>query len=85
MPIYRPPQLKRIGRALRKAREAKGITQLSLAQRMGYKGEDAGAQISRIENGLLEPRLGTLLRFAKALGIANITELVAYAKAKKKG
>lgn len=56
-----------IGENIRQARENVGLTQLALAHKIGYKGEDAGAHICRLESGLHEPRVTTLRRIAAAL------------------
>lgn len=56
-----------IGENIRAAREAIGLTQLALAHKIGYQGEDAGAHICRLEAGLHEPRVKTLRRIASAL------------------
>jgi len=56
-----------IGDNIREAREALNLTQLALAHRIGYRGEDAGAHICRLEAGQHEPRVKTLHRLAKAL------------------
>lgn len=61
--------LNHIGENIREAREAVKMTQLQLAHRIGYEGEDAGAHISRLEAGLHEPRIKTLQRLAKALDV----------------
>lgn len=58
-----------LGANIRNAREAKPMTQLALAHAIGWVGPDAGAQISRFENGMKEPRFSTLERIAKALGV----------------
>jgi len=68
-----------IGPNIRDARTAKGITQLALAHKIGYSGDDAGAYISRVEAGQQEPRLGTLAAIAKALGV-SVSDLLAKRK-----
>lgn len=45
------------------------MTQLALAHAIGYKGEDAGAYVSRVEAGNQEPRLPVLARLAQALKV----------------
>ena len=45
-------------------RKSKGITQAALAERSGMTQQ----QIARLENGSVDPRLGTLRRIADALG-----------------
>lgn len=57
------------GTAIRTAREHRGLTQLALAHKIGYSGDDAGAKVSRIETGAQEPRLDVLTRISKALGV----------------
>jgi len=57
-----------IGENIKTLRERKGLTQLALAHLIGYKGEDAGAYICRLEAGQQEPRVKTLQRIALALG-----------------
>ena len=59
-----------LGKAIKQAREALDLTQLALAHKLGYKGSDAGAYVSRVECGLQEPRLASLKRFAKALRVS---------------
>lgn len=68
-----------IAHNIKTAREAKGLTQLALAHKIGYRGDDAGAYICRLEGGTQEPRLATLRRIAHALGV-EVSSLV---KAKK--
>ncbi len=64
-----------IGDNIRKAREALGLTQLNVAHKIGYQGDDAGAYICRLEAGSQEPRISTLHRIATALGV-SIGQLV---------
>jgi len=54
---------------LREARERKGLTQLALAHKIGYRGDQAGAYICRLEAGQQEARLRTLRKIAEALGV----------------
>ncbi len=54
----------RIGEVLRQAREAAGLTQEELAQRVHTK----KTAISRIENHAEDIKISTLKRVAKALG-----------------
>ncbi len=57
---------RRIGVALRKVREAKGLSQLALAK----KAKVSQGYISHLEAGeKKEPGLGVLKRLAKALGV----------------
>lgn len=55
-----------IGERIRKARKAKGISQLCLAMRI-----DASHQsyISQIERGEFTPKLATIKKIAKELGV----------------
>ncbi len=53
------------GAKLRQARERRLITQPELADRSGVM----VATISRIENGLQQPRIPTVRKLAKALGV----------------
>lgn len=50
---------------LREARERQFVTQQELAERTGL----TEATISRIENGLNQPRISTVRRLADALGV----------------
>ncbi len=50
---------------LREVRERKLVTQEELAERSGV----TRANISRLENGLQRPRIGTARRLAAALGV----------------
>lgn len=59
------------GDNLRRLREAAGITQMDLADRC----EMHFTAISRLERGLRDPRLTTLVKLARALGVA-VTDLV---------
>lgn len=58
-----------LGAAIKHAREAGGMTQLALAHLIGYRGDDAGAYISRVESNHQAPRIDTLSRIAEALGV----------------
>jgi transcriptional regulator with XRE-family HTH domain len=55
------------GRRLRALRIAHGMSQDNLADRMGLR----GSAIWRLEHGLREPRLTTILRLARGLGVAS--------------
>lgn len=59
--------LQRFGANVRAARHARGWTQEELAERTGL----APVQVSRIERGRREIRLGTLLRLLHALGCST--------------
>lgn len=66
-PTPKPPLP--IGPNIRKIREMRGLTQLQLAHKAGYTGEDAGALISKIETGNQTPWVETLEKIAAALGV----------------
>jgi transcriptional regulator with XRE-family HTH domain len=57
--------VKSLGRRLRKLREEKGWTQEELADRSGL----TSVQVSRVERGVREIRLTTLLRLIAALEV----------------
>jgi len=59
-----------IGLNIKRARADAGITQLALAHKLGYTGEDAGAYVSRVEAGQQTPRVDTLSRIASALNVS---------------
>lgn len=65
----KPNRMELAHRATRKRLTLSGITQLELAHRIGMTGEDAGADICRIERGQQEPRLSKLIQIAEALGV----------------
>ena len=65
---------KRTGESLRRAREAAGITQAALAERVDMD----PVTISRFENGHTLPSLMKLLAFADALNV-SVTDLLASA------
>jgi len=75
--------MENIGDNIKLVRERKSMTQLALAHAIGYKGDDAGACISRIESGQQEPRFSTLRKIASALGI-EVDFLLRSEKEKKK-
>lgn len=71
----KPPNGK-LGRNMRKARLNKGWSQLALAHKLGYRGANAGAIVSRFERGHnrgMQTRC--LVRFAKVLGV-GVEELM---------
>lgn len=72
---FKPITNNQLGDNIRSAREAKGLSQLALGHLLGWKGDDAGAQVSRYENGLKEPRLSTVVRIVRVLGI-DLTALL---------
>lgn len=59
------PAVKQFGANVREAREAKGWTQEDLAHASGL----ATVQVSRVERGVREIRLTTLLRLVAALNV----------------
>ena len=69
MPVTATPSPGPIGPNIRRCREAKGITQVSLSHAIGHTGDDAASYISRLENNRIEPHLSTLQRIAEALGV----------------
>ena len=50
---------------LRRLRAAKGLSQEELAGRAGLH----ASEVSRLERGVREPRLGTIARLARGLGV----------------
>ena len=54
--------------AIRKALAASGMTQQELGDKMGYPSESARKSVSQLLRGH-DPRVGTVRRFAKAIGI----------------
>lgn len=74
MPSPLPPPKRiypsQLGPNIRKARSKAGLSQLALAHKLGYQGDDAGAFICRIELGQQQPRLDTLTRISKALKVS---------------
>lgn len=74
MPTKAPPPRTRaarrsLGENIRKAREGASMTQLELAHGCGYKGDDAGAHVSRWESDKQQPRLDNLQKMARVLGV----------------
>lgn len=51
---------------LRRARDDAGLSQEELSERSGLH----STEISRLERGVREPRLGTIVRVARGLGVA---------------
>jgi transcriptional regulator with XRE-family HTH domain len=71
----KPPQGK-LGKTMRKARLRKDWSQLDLAHKLGYKGDNAGAIVSRFERGHNKGmQTRCLVRFAKVLGV-GVEELM---------
>ena len=58
------PTVTDIGRALRAARKAAGLSQRALSDRIGL----TQAQISKFENGRADPRLSSLVEVARGVG-----------------
>lgn len=54
-----------IGTKIMMAREARGLSRLDLAQRLGYKASDS---VEAVENGRYNPTVKQLLKYADALG-----------------
>ena len=50
---------------LRRARDEAGLSQEELSERSGLH----STEISRLERGVREPRLGTIVRIARGLGL----------------
>jgi ribosome-binding protein aMBF1 (putative translation factor) len=68
----RPKKVREVGAAIRKVREARGVTQERLASAVGMM----RSNISRIEAAKHRPTLETIERIAKALKV-SIADLVA--------
>jgi transcriptional regulator with XRE-family HTH domain len=51
---------------LRRARDDAGLSQEDLSDRSGLH----ATEISRLERGVREPRLGTIVRIARGLGVS---------------
>jgi transcriptional regulator with XRE-family HTH domain len=60
-----------MGAAIKRLREAKGLSQVVLAQRAKITRE----YVNRLEAGRYDPTVGTLQRIARALGVP-VTELL---------
>jgi transcriptional regulator with XRE-family HTH domain len=56
----------KLGQNMRRHRVKNGLSQQQVADRSGL---DKG-QISRLERGLRQPRLDTIVRIARAIGVA---------------
>jgi transcriptional regulator with XRE-family HTH domain len=67
----RTKQSYEIGRKVRELREARGLSQAELAQRMG----SSQSVIARLELGGAEPRFDTLQRVASALDLDLVVDL----------
>ena len=57
-----------IRQVIREARKEQGLSQAELARRLRM----TQAQITRIENGLTDPRLSTVTELARALGLEPV-------------
>jgi transcriptional regulator with XRE-family HTH domain len=55
-----------LGENIRRIRRGAGLSQEQLSARSGLH----STEISRLERGVREPRLGTIVRVARALGVA---------------
>lgn len=55
-----------VGQKLQAARKRSGLTQAEVSERSGVH----DTEISRIEAGKRDPRVSTLIRLAKAVGVA---------------
>ncbi len=75
MPSTVKPAKPTLGQTIKRLRLKAGHTQQELATLIGYKGDDAGAYISRIESDTQEPRMSTLHRLVKALKV-KMAELI---------
>lgn len=65
------PTPQQIGTVLKRRREAKGLSQETLAKKAGVTRE----YVNKLEAGHYDPTVGTLRRLARALG-ASLTELL---------
>jgi transcriptional regulator with XRE-family HTH domain len=72
----RPPHLVALGRALRRARQARDLSQEALGNAAGL----AAKHVSEIERGNRDPRLTTLLKLARALRMEDEGLLRLYRK-----
>lgn len=57
-----------VGRNIRKAREAKGLSLRAFASSIGLD----YASLSKLENGLTNPKVSTILRIGEALGLEPV-------------
>ena len=58
-------ELRAIAAALKASRQAAGLSQDALSHRCGL----ATSEISRLERGVRNPRLSTIVRLARGLGV----------------
>jgi transcriptional regulator with XRE-family HTH domain len=71
-----------IGKRIKEARTAKGMTQIELAHAIGLTGDQAGACVCRWEYGEQEPRWDNLARIAGALDVTMVSLLPPQSKRK---
>jgi transcriptional regulator with XRE-family HTH domain len=72
MALTEPPEpQQQFGENLKRLREGAGLTHLRLSLLSGVD----GASISKLENGLTDPRLSTLVRLATGLDV-ELSELI---------
>ena len=65
----------RLGHNIKSARIKAKLTQLELAHAIGFKGDDAGAYICRVEAGKQEPRLPIIIKIASKVNV-NLESLI---------
>lgn len=73
--MKKPRPFTQLGKTLRAARRARKWTQLTLAHHLGLRGQNAGAFVSRLENGKGSPSMETLRKLAKTLKTTEQTLL----------
>lgn len=61
----RVPELRAFARNFRRARRQMQLSQREVAERTGV----AQSHVSEIEHGLIDPRVGTLVRLARLVGV----------------
>jgi transcriptional regulator with XRE-family HTH domain len=59
---------RKLARKLRKIRDRKGLSQTEIARRLKVKDR---ASISQFENGIIEPPLPVLLKYARLAGVST--------------
>lgn len=59
------PEHERFARNCREARQRSGVTQSEVAERLGVN----NTYVSKIERGLVYPRLERLVAYARAIGV----------------
>lgn len=69
------PSAKKLGKVLKKLRAARGIS-LNL---FAYENDLSTATVSRVENGIVDTKFSTLIKYADALEI-NIADIFAMFK-----